>query len=154
VQRRGARLAATLRFAPSMTNKVGDDHPDDDGGRGGENDTQNSDPHASRGIIKTIKLAQHSPAPQAEDNNLARRLRLAVLCITASLDARFPTRVKPRLQTTSVLGPLSPKSRTHVGRRPRSSSVPKADFARTVLVAITVRSAAPAGPALCGSQRT
>jgi hypothetical protein len=42
-----------------MANKVEDDHPDNDGKRGGEYDTQNSDPHASRGIIKAIKFAQH-----------------------------------------------------------------------------------------------
>jgi hypothetical protein len=48
-----------LPISPSMTNKVEDDHRDDDGERGGENDTQNSHPHASRGIIKAIKFAQH-----------------------------------------------------------------------------------------------
>ena len=53
---------SALLFAsncPSMANKVGDDHPDDDGQRGGEGDRQNYDPHASRSIIKAIKFAQH-----------------------------------------------------------------------------------------------
>src|SRR5262249_49352572 len=48
-----------LVFPPSMTNKVGDDHPDDDGECGGEDDTDHSSPHAFRGIIKAIKFAQH-----------------------------------------------------------------------------------------------
>ena len=42
-----------------MASKVGEDHPDDDGQRGDEDDRQNSDPHASCGIIKAIKYAQH-----------------------------------------------------------------------------------------------
>jgi hypothetical protein len=42
-----------------MAKKVGDDHPDDGGERDGEDDRQNSDPHASCGIIKAIKFAQH-----------------------------------------------------------------------------------------------
>jgi hypothetical protein len=42
-----------------MTNKVRDDHPDDDGECGDENDTENSSPHAFRGVIKAIKFAQH-----------------------------------------------------------------------------------------------
>jgi hypothetical protein len=48
-----------ITFAPSMANKVRDDHPDDDGERGGENDTESSSPHAFCGIIKAIKFAQH-----------------------------------------------------------------------------------------------
>jgi hypothetical protein len=40
-----------------MANKVEDDHRDDDGERRGENDTQNSQPHASRSFIKAIKFA-------------------------------------------------------------------------------------------------
>jgi hypothetical protein len=43
----------------SMANKVVDDPPDDDGECSGEDDSQNSDPHASCGIIKAIKFAQH-----------------------------------------------------------------------------------------------
>jgi hypothetical protein len=43
----------------SMANKVGDDHPDDDGECSGEDDSQNSDPHTSCGIINAIKFAQH-----------------------------------------------------------------------------------------------
>jgi hypothetical protein len=42
-----------------MANKIGDDHPHDDGERDGEGDSQNSDPHASCGVIKAIKFAQH-----------------------------------------------------------------------------------------------
>jgi len=42
-----------------MANKAGDDLPDDSGERDGENNRQNSDPHASCGIIKAIKFAQH-----------------------------------------------------------------------------------------------
>jgi hypothetical protein len=42
-----------------MANKVDDDHPDDDDQRGGEGDSQNSDPHASCSILKAIKFAQH-----------------------------------------------------------------------------------------------
>jgi len=42
-----------------VASKVGDDHPDDSGERSGEDDRQNFDPHASRGIIKAIKFAQH-----------------------------------------------------------------------------------------------
>jgi hypothetical protein len=41
-----------------MANKVGDDHRDDDGERGGKNDSQNSDPHASCGIIKVSNVAE------------------------------------------------------------------------------------------------
>jgi len=44
-------------LCPSMASKVEDDHPDDDGERSGEDDRQNSDPHASCGIIKAIKFA-------------------------------------------------------------------------------------------------
>jgi hypothetical protein len=40
-----------------MTNKVRDDHPDDDDECGGEDDTKNYSPHASCGIVKAIKLA-------------------------------------------------------------------------------------------------
>jgi hypothetical protein len=42
-----------------MANKVEDDLRDDDGNCCGESDTQNSDPHASCGIIKAMKFAQH-----------------------------------------------------------------------------------------------
>ena len=42
-----------------MANKVEDGHRDDDAERGGENDTENCDPHVSRGIIIGIKFAQH-----------------------------------------------------------------------------------------------
>jgi hypothetical protein len=40
-----------------MANKVEDDHPDDDGERGGENDTENSSPHAFRSIIIGIEFS-------------------------------------------------------------------------------------------------
>jgi hypothetical protein len=42
-----------------MTNKVEDDLPDDDGERGGENDTDNYSPHALCSVIVGIKLSQH-----------------------------------------------------------------------------------------------
>jgi len=45
-----------------MANKVGDDHRDDDGERGGEDDTENSSPHAFRSIIIGIKFAGVVPA--------------------------------------------------------------------------------------------
>jgi hypothetical protein len=43
------REASGSAAAPSMANKVEDDLRDDE--RGAENDTQNSDPHASRSFI-------------------------------------------------------------------------------------------------------
>jgi hypothetical protein len=48
-----------------VANKVGDDHPDDDGERGGENDTENSSPHAFRSIIIGIESAQQCRSPLA-----------------------------------------------------------------------------------------
>jgi hypothetical protein len=36
-----------------------DDHRDDDGECGGEDDNENSSPHTFCGIIKAIKFAQH-----------------------------------------------------------------------------------------------
>jgi hypothetical protein len=42
-----------------VASKVGDNYPDDNDECGGEDYRQNSDPHASCGIVKAIKSAQH-----------------------------------------------------------------------------------------------
>jgi hypothetical protein len=51
-----------------------DHHRDDDSDCDGENDTQNSGPHASGGIIKAIKFAQHWHSRSCATNGAALNL--------------------------------------------------------------------------------